>query len=219
MSKLYNINTDKIEDLTLIEYEGANIYASKISTSRLNSMGYFPIRHEGFAGNRRYHNSTRSASVINNVYVITYDITDKPVEEVQTKMLKDLNEVAESNETSASLDTGLGFTVRAGRNDLDSFERGAKRNLKEVRDINGVKRTITVPEMAKIAEDIETQGMVLFETKWNKFDEIKAFTTVAECILYEATPYIVNEEVIDELGAGTGIFEDVTKYKNNVKDW
>ena len=58
--------------------------------------------------------------------------------------------------------------------------------------------------MNQIATDIETQGIVLYDNKWARFDTIQAFTTVDECIYYEATPYDCDGS---------------TCYRNNVTDW
>ena len=217
--KLYNQNTGKVENLKLIMLNGAHMYTDKLTDVQLNDAGYFKLRKESPPA-RRYYTSKVVNAIVGTEYVTSYTAVNKDVEVIKALMIKDLLEAADKLSMNATLNTSLGFTVKATRNDLDSFERGSKRGILEVRDDKGGKHTVTKQEIDQIAIDIETQGLLLFETKWAKFDEIQLFTTIAECTLYEATPYDVEEEIVNEMGEPTGEGTHiVTKYKNNVKEW
>jgi len=203
MKQYYQAEDKTVNAPTTVEIDKVNRYFDKLTQAERNKEGYFDIKY-GSQPNTRYYVAVEDKGVVDNVYTINYTAQEKPLTDVQGLMIKSLFEAGEGYNNSATVDTGLGFLVKATRNDLDSFERGAKRNMTELRDVTGTKRVVSVPEMSKIADNIEDNGVVLFDIKWNKFDEIQAFTTVDECILYEATPY-------DEDG--------VTHYRNQCTDW
>jgi len=213
--KLYNKNTDKIEDIDFIYDKEGSHQVTKISEARRNELGHFNVAY-GKKPNPRYYTTTRDKKVIGNVYTISYTAVEKDLAEVQKLMIKDLKEASDKYIEEAMIDTELGFRVRAKRSNLDDFERGAKRGKLKARDIYGREHTVTKTEMLQIASDIEANGEILYDTFWAKFDaimgnegrDITAFQTVDECIYYEATPYEVEIDMILVPG-----------YKNNVKDW
>ncbi len=195
-----------------------NIF-TKWSEAELNAIGLYSVAISGLP-DRRYYTAKEVEDFTTDVCTITYTATDRPLADVQAAMIKDLEKEELKRSELPLVDSGLGYKVKGSRDDLDSFERGSKRGLTELRDSNGVKRTVTPTELVDIATAIETNGLLLFNTKWIKFDEIKALTTVADCILYEATPYdypITVEDVIldNTLVEGTII----VKHTNNVTEW
>ena len=217
--KLYNQNTNRVVTTKTVTTDKGIFYVNKLTDEQLNTLGYYKLKYEN-QPSRRYYTSEVTTAIVNGVYTTSYRAVDKEISTVKAAMIKDLFETAEILLDTAEIDTTLGFKVKAARKDLDTYERGSKRNVLDVRDVNFKKYTITKQELDSIVNAVETNGILLLQTKGIKFDEIDAFTTVAECILYEATPYEVEEEIIDEMGEPTGEgTHTVTRYKNNVKEW
>ncbi len=216
--KLYNQNIDKIINKKVVQIGEFNVIVSKTSEEVLNSGGYFYIVSKS-PKSRRYYTNTQTKMLIGNKYTLDYISTPKNIADVQSLLIEDLFKASTIYENTAEVITSVGITVKGRPSDLAAFNIGGDRGLTVARDKYGIKYNISQADMITIATEIEDNGISLFNTKWDKYDEIQAFTTVDECILYEATPYIINEEIIDDIGVGTGEFHDVTYYKNNVKEW
>ena len=217
--RLYNLNTGKIENIKTFVFEGIEHIISKQSEAQLNNIGLYRIAFES-PYDRRYYINTQIKELVGNLYITSYTKIDKPVEQVQALMVKDLFVVADKYEDEAIVDTGLGYNVKGSAKALKAFEVGAKRGILEVRDEYYKKHTVTVPQMAQIVADGEDNAISLFNIKGRKFDEIEAFQTVAECVYYEATPKDVESPILDEVtGEPTGETEMITIYINNVKEW
>ena len=219
--KLFNQNKDKVENKKTITTVNGTMYVNKLTEEQLNSFGYHLIEYQSVP-NRRYYTSKKSSSLVGNKFIVGYTSVEKPLEEVIGLMVKDWGEVASKKEADPILTTTLGITVRAGREDLDSFERGAKRNKTSMRDYQGVEHTIAPNDMAKIAQEIEDAGEVLFDLKFAKLDEIRVLTSLAECMAYEKEPYdyiVTQEDVDNDIEGSLTLGETIIKYKNNVKEW
>ena len=217
--KLYNIDNGKVENIKVIATIDGTLYVGKLTEKQLNMYGYYHLVIVS-PPDRRYYTYTETRSLVGYKYIISFTLIDNDISTVISAMLRDLDETAARYEATEVLDTTLGIKVNATMNDLIKFERGQGRGMTEVRDINGDKHTVTPQQMGAIAVEIETNGLLRFQTKWDKFDLIKTFTTVQECKDYENEAYISNEEILDELTLEpTGVFHDVTRYKNNVKEW
>ena len=220
--KLYNTNTDIVGNIKTIKVSDTESYeASRISEEKRNSLGYYDIVIES-QPNRRYYNAVAETGLVGNKYVTSYTKTPKDLNTVKTAMVKDLDETEIYKRANAKVITVNGIEVNGTREDLDSFERGSKRGVLTIRDANRMKHTLTKPQIDQIAEDIETNGMLLFETAGNKFDEIHAFTTIEECELYEATPYnytITAEDVLNDIDGSLVEGAIQIRHKNNVKEW
>ena len=212
--KLYNISTDKIEDKKVVLINGVNIIVDKVSEQVLNDGGYYYVSYES-PPNKRYYISTQTKALIDNTYVVGYTSIDKAVSDVQGLMIKDLMEQGIIYGDEATVDTGLGFIVRGRDEDLVAFNIGSSRNRNSARDVNGQEHSLNPAQLGDIATLIEDNGMMLYDVKWGKFDEVQLFTTVDECMLYEAAPYDCPE--LDEEGNLTG--GTTTCYRNKIKDW
>jgi hypothetical protein len=219
--KLYNQSIDKVQEYKIIETPDGNLYPNRLTEEQRNNYGYYDVEFQS-PPNRRYYTSTKTASIVGNKYVVGYTATERPLEEVKNKMIKDWSEVVDEKESDPILTTSLGITVKAGRADLDSFERGAKRNKNSMRDYAGVEHAITPNEMAKIAQEIEDAGEALFDLKFSKLDEIRALSTVQACIDYENEPYdyvVTQEDVDNDIDGTLTVGQIITRYRNNVKEW
>ena len=72
------------------------------------------------------------------------------------------------------VDTGLGFSVDGGRDNLQDFQGGLALNLLIVRDSTNVMRTVTEAEMAQIIQAIQANGATLYQRKWELESLIEA---------------------------------------------
>lgn len=217
--KVYNVNTDKIENRKVITNNKGTFYIDKLNENVLNSYGYYFITYSEIP-NTNYFDYVEIKSIIDNKYVISYTSTPKPIEEIHDRMLKDLSEVYKEKKLRPIIDTSLGFSVDGGYDDLQNFMVGKEFELPEVKDAYGEKHSVALADYDTIITTIKQNGINLFITKGAKEQEIKALTTIEDCILYEATPYEEEVAIVDEFtGETTGETQVVTKYKNNVKEW
>ncbi len=215
--KLYNKNTDKIGNIKVIQDNGT-FYVNRLSDKQLNELGYFKVIYES-KPSRRYYNFTENKELVGNVFTISYTATDKPLKSVKKLMLKDLKESFLSYALRPKVDTGLGFIVDGGRDDIKNFEIGKKYGLEAIKDADGNRHPVTDSDYDTVITAIEQKGMSLYATKWQKEAEINEMGTIDEIVLYEATPYEVQEEITDEVGEPTGETRTVTRYKNNTQEW
>ena len=218
--KVYNSKTNRIEELNpTIQTDNGILYTSKMSEVELNNEGIYFIEYKS-KPNRRYYTYTEESSLVDNKYVVSYTTIDRPISEVHESMLQDLSKAYAEYKDRPKVDTGLGFVVDGGYNDIKNFEIGKKYALPEVKDANNNKHSVTISDYDTILSAIELNGISLFVTKDTKEQEIRALTTVEDCILYEATPYEETVDVVDEMtGEPIGETQVVTKYRNNVKEW
>jgi len=222
--KLYNANIDRVENIKrgrTVEVGGMNMYLLKMSEEDRNSVGFYNLSFLS-QPNSRYYGSEPISELVGNLWTTSYTPVAKELGAVKSLMAKDLFEAADKYEDEAKVDTGLGFRVKGNAKALVAFAVGTKRGLKEVRDENFTKHSVSVPQMAKIVSDIEDNAIVMFDTKGSKFDEFMAFQTIDECILYEATPYgytYTQEDEDNDIEGNIVAGETTTRYRNNVKEW
>ncbi len=215
--KLYNENTDRIENVKYIEDNGVK-YVKDMTDLALNFYGYYKIVY-GDIPNRRYYTYIEHKELIDDLYTITYESIEKNIGQVRKLMYKDLEDTYIHNKNFAKIDTGLGFHVRASRDDVEDLMRGNAKGKTSIRDDQGKEKQVNKGQLKKISDDAQDFTLDLLDIKWFKFDEIEIFGTIDDCILYENTPYDVEVPILDEEGNPTGETEIVTRYKNNVTDW
>jgi len=219
--KLYNSNIDRIEQLQIIHTEDSTLYVDKIAEEQLNELGYYKVEYQG-QPSRRYYSAVENRGIVGNKFIIGYTATEKPISEVREAMLIDLKEAFSGYSERPKVDTGLGYFVDGGRNDLTNFQIGKEFGFPAVKDANGDMQPITVEQYDTIITAIKAKGVSLYQVKWSKEDEIKALETVADCILYEATPYdytVTQEDVDNDIDGTLTVGQILTRYKNKVKEW
>jgi hypothetical protein len=218
--KKYNVNTGKIEELSkTIVVNGVAKYTSKMTDVQLIEAGFYPISFSSVP-DRKYYTYTESSKLVNNIWTIAYNVEPRDTEEVKQRMLKDLSDTFKVLSKRPKVDTTLGFIIDGGREDLENLKVGKEFNLPFIKDANGINHSITNEDYDTAILAIKQNGINLYQTKWNKKAEIDSFTTIEQCILYEATPYEEEIEEIDETTLEpTGNMIVVTKYRNNVKEW
>jgi hypothetical protein len=192
-----------------------------MTEAELIAEGFYPISYDS-KPNRRYYTATESRILVGDVYTISYTSADRNIVEVQSSMLKDLKEAYVSYSARPRVDSTLGFFVDGGRDDLQNFEMGKKYGILTIKDADNVEQTIVAADNDTILITIESQAIALMQTKWAKQAVINAFTTVPECVLYEATPYdyvVTAQDVIDDISGTLVEGNIIVKYTNNFKEW
>lgn len=137
-------------------------------------------------------------------------------------MFKDLKATFLTNIERPTVDTGLGYTIDGGRSDLGNFEVGKEFGVPFIKGSDGVNHPATASDYDACILAIKSKGMELYSIKWGKEEEIKAFTTLGQCIDYEATAYdytVTEEDVSNDIDGNLTVGQVLTKYKNNVKEW
>lgn len=76
--------------------------------------------------------------------------------------------------------TDLGFYVDGGRTNLQDFQTGYKHGFTTVKDADDTKHQVTIEQMAGIIEDIEANGLLMFQWKWTIEKEIEDCTTTEQ---------------------------------------
>ena len=74
------------------------------------------------------------------------------------------------------IDTGMGFSVSAGYNDLIDFQVGAELGILGVRAYDNNTYPVTAEQMSGIITMIKQNGLLLKQAKWAKEDAIDAIT-------------------------------------------
>lgn len=217
--KLYNLITDKVSDHTLIETAEMTYIAAKLSEVELNALGYYYVQYVSVP-DRRYYTYVKNASIIGDKYVVDHIATERPLYDVQTRMLKDLREVYIELGIKPRLDSTLGYDIFGGRSDIEDFQMWKDYAETEIIDADGDFQSVTGTSYDTFATVIKTYRRLLFTTGKTKTAEVKAFTTIGQCINYENDPYdytITAEDVLQnpDLVEGTVI----TRYRNNITDW
>lgn len=226
--KQHNANTNTIENMnanTMVKIDGANMYFGKLTTEQRNSAGYYDVEYKSMP-NRKYYTAEKIGTLVDNVYVVDYIKTDKPMDSVKGKMLKDLKDTFTKKSERPKVDTGLGYYVDGSYKDLENFKTGLEFGLLLIKDCDGVNHNATADDYSTIIQAIKAKGIELYHTKWTKEAEINSLATIEDCILYEATPYeyTITQEDVDrftdmEAGEPPILGDIITKYKNNVTNW
>lgn len=211
--KLYNQETDKIEIVDKITYDGMVYDANKLSKEQLNSLGYYPLKTLSMP-DKRYYSHEVVKKIVDGYYETSYISTDRPIEEVHDRMYLGLSDTAKkyfdqltekyhsSEVASFNLLTEQCLTLK------DTGEVGFM--LEQECLVSGEDMTTFADGVLAKAPFIQGGKALVSGTRTKKQNEVSEFTTIDGCKLYEATPY----DCVDDM---TG--EPTTCYKNNVTDW
>ena len=223
--KRYNITEDKIVTVpSTLKVGGVTKLTNRMSEVELVDAGYLPIKY-GSLPNRRYYTTTEKREAVDNVYTITYTPVEKSVADVQKLLLKDISGSFKAFGKRPVVDTGLGFNVDGGLDDLQRFEIGKELEVGVMMDKDGISHDVSADDYDAVILAIKTYGLKLYQTKWVREAEVKAFSTIVECMAYEKTPYTVSELIVDDNGDavldadGNEQYQDVVHYKNQCKEW
>ena len=223
--KRYYITEDRIVTVpSTIKVNGVVKLTKDMTNKELVILKYLPITYGSFP-DRRYYTAIENKKVIDDLYTITYTPKEKPLENIQNLLLKSVSESFKTFSKRPVVDTGLGFNVDGGLDDLQRFEIGKELGITVMMDKQGIPHTVKTEDYDAVILAIKTYGLKLYQAKWARETEIKSFTTVKQCITYEHTPYTVKELVVDKANEpildkdGKEQYKDVTKYKNLTKEW
>lgn len=216
--RIYNNNTSQIENKEYINNNGHIVYTDKVTETELNSYGYYLIIEEDDLKDE-YQDSTEINELIGNKWTKHFTYTDKNLDEVKMNMYTEMKTSFIEKGARPDVSSSLGFTVNGGRDDVTNFEIGKKHALPQVKDSVGVFHTVTLSDYDTIISEIETFGISLYQTKWDKEASILGFTTIQECKDYRDETIEVYEPGIDGNGdpimVPTGIFIQ----KDNLTYW
>lgn len=219
--KLYNQNTDKIENLKVIPTAEANYIADKLSDAELNALGYYKLSIAS-TPDRRYYTYTKSGLVVGTVYEVTYIATERPLYDVQTRMLDKLRSVYEYLGERPKIDTGLGYYVYGGRDDIEELVDAKDNAETTILDADDNIQNVTGVSYTAIATAIKAHRAMLRNRAKFKVSEIKAFTTIEQCINYEHEPYdytVTQEDVDNDIDGTLTLGQIITRYRDNITDW
>lgn len=219
--KLYNQLDDKIENLKVIYHTSGNYVVDKLDITTLNTLGYYPIVQVS-PPDRRYYTATRAESIVGENYEISYTPIEKPLAVVQDRMLDDLRDVYNKKALRPRVDTGLGYDVYGSQSDIAEFVDAKDNAETEIVDADNNIQSVTGVSYTTIADAIKADRAILRATGKTKVAEIKAFTTIQECIDYEHEAYdytITQEDIDNNPEAGWTLGEIITRYRDNITDW
>ena len=212
--KLYNQNIDKTENIKSFVSNGVQYIANKLTEAELNTMSYYYIEFVS-PPDRRYYTYTEEKAIIENRYTNVYLPIERPLSDVIERMQTGLRETYIDLGLRPRLDSTLGYDIFGGREDIEDFQMWKEYAETEIVDADGNFQSVTGGSYDTIATVIKDHRRLVFTTGKVKNAEVKAFTSIDECILYEATPYDCPEYDMD--GELTG--STVTCYRDNVTDW
>lgn len=226
---MYNQTKDKIETLPiqLIVVNGTTVLTSSLTEAGLNVEGYYKVEY-GSRPNRRYYTYAESKLLVGNIYKVTYVAIDRPLREVKDSLLASLKDTKIIKQDGRpAVNTGLGFSVDGGYRDLQNLEAAKSLGLLFVLDTEGAQHDILASEWDLIINAVKLNGLGIIQANQTKKIAIEALLSINECILYEATPYTVQElqwenieKTIPLLDVNNVQIElTVTKYKNNCTEW
>jgi len=223
--KMFNETTSKVEELPkLVNVNGVNKYSSKLSQEQLAELGYFKIVKES-KPSREYYTSKEVGEVVDGVYKVTYETTEKPLEQLVKGLLTKVSKSFKEASNRPAIDSGLGFKIDGSLDDMQRFEIGRELEIDVVIDAFGQPHSIELEDYATMILAIKTSGLKLFRQKWSKEAEIKAFESIEDVINYEKFEYEVEQLIVDEDGEailddeGNEQFETVTKTRNMCSHW
>ncbi len=223
--KLYNINTDRVEEVKLFNLKIAgnksiNMHTSRATGSQLKTAGLYRIQIKD-KPDQRYYLSTPVNSVLSDRYVKDFTSRELPISTIQGRMKKKLKEYKEKKQNSRPVvDTSLGYSVDGGYRDLQNLNAARSLKLNFCLDVDGVSHFVFESDWDVIIRSVELNGLNIININRTKKEEINALSTLDECKLYEATPKIKNVEILDkENGTGTGVFKDLEIVVNTITDW
>ena len=96
----------------------------------------------------------------------------------QSSKLNELKALFAQKAKRPIVDTGLGYSVNGGYEDLTDFGIGREMALPQVRDVDNIFQTATDADYAAIITAIKTNGLLLKQNKWAHTDAINSLTTV-----------------------------------------
>jgi len=71
------------------------------------------------------------------------------------------------------VDTGLGFSVDGGRDNLQDFQGGLSIGYYKVKGADNIIRDVTKEDMELIIQKIQLRGLMLYQRKWELEELIK----------------------------------------------
>lgn len=190
--KLYNVNTDAIEDIQiLVVKKKGRYYTNKANNKTLNKAGLYKIKYLNEPDFNdpalKYTKYNKTQKIVGEFYEIKYIIVEEDLDKFKTILLEDLSAIAKKIMSRPEVDTGLEYSVDGGLDDLRNFELGQKYDLALIKSVDGEFFDITNEEYNVVIEAVELKRIELLKTKWKKEQEINLIETFEELKEYYKT--------------------------------
>jgi len=189
---------------------------------KLNSLGIFRLT-EDLIPDRRYYSYEESINY--STRNIDRLKVEKPLESIKARILKNISKSFKSVSKRPIVDTGLGFSIDCGIDDIKRLEIGKEMNTSIIVDSDGVPH-ISSPEMySTILFKMKARGLELYQQKWSKEEEIRNMDTIKDIMMYERYPIAYESASLDEnlkpcLDVnGNPILEKKIKYIDKATIW
>jgi hypothetical protein len=198
--------------LCIIEDNIKNLFpGSKLSDEYLAQIGYARVfdslRPENLDLTKDFVEVTPEADE-DGIYYRTFvlqdkeDITDDIIAAEKTRVLKEKIALVNQRHHNASkrpiVDTGLGFSVQGGAEDLASFKVGKDQGLLTVRDVDNVNHTLSsIDDYDDIISAIEAENVRLLQAKWDFKAALEAIDTTQSLSDYKAAVEAIDIQTID----------------------
>jgi len=185
MNQMYNKTENKVMKVPkVINANGANRYTSKMSIEKLNSLGWYEVE-KGIKPDAKFYTNKEQAELIDNIYVIEYKAIEKSVEDLQNTLKSKISNKYKKEMIRPLVDTGLGYFIDGGRDDLESFKIGKKRGFTFIKDANGINHNADTNTYDTCIKTIEDKGIELMQSKWAdeaSVDDLTIFDELVDAI-------------------------------------
>jgi hypothetical protein len=224
---------------------------TKWSEEELNAIGLYTVVVTG-QHNRRYYDSEKVEDLTATPPTIGYTAIEKPLSEVQANLIKTIEETATkkfeqatSGYTASEMSSWVEMEAQAREHLVTPLTSGM---LYDEAMVAGISVDDLANKVIANADALKAVKAYIAGTRAKKIAEVKALTSVNECILYESTPYealvelipmeeFQDKESLDEYGESLGVNLDArkslenmyadlvaaspveTRYKNNTIEW
>ncbi len=182
--KLYNINTDKLEEVNINLTDDPIYLVDEAMDAHLNSIGLYKVI-DAVAPDERYFSYVEDNSLIDNEYVIGYTVTELDVDDVRRRLADELRVTSDEAKRRPRIATGLGYDIWGGREDIAELKDHYDNAEDQILDADDEIQDITGAEYGTIATAVKAYRANLFAIQKTKVTQLKNITTIAQCIEFE----------------------------------
>ena len=188
--QLYDLNKDRVANVTTIQDDGVTLITSKLTEAQLNGYGYYSYVTPPQTGQTEYNTLTSSPVVLlNGTYTVTYVYTDIPLVEAFIKKSDEIRAYANQLVQEATSNPTEGVTVdpadytkisdsaRKDRSDklsgevaLSQAEKDDAKNAQKLSEFEGkiwADASKANLNMEKLSTTLEVSNFYISAESWN----------------------------------------------------
>ena len=188
--QLYDLNKDRVANVTTIQDDGVTLITSKLTEAQLNSFGYYSFVTPPQTGQTEYNTLTSSPVVlIDGTYTVTYVYADIPLVEAFIKKSDEIRAYASQLVQEATSNPTEGVTVdpddytkisdsaRKDRSDklsgeiaLSQAEKDDAKNAQKLSEFEGkiwADASKAISNMEKLSTTLEVSNFDISAESWN----------------------------------------------------